>query len=93
MSKGREHKIMHFELANEAWQNGFEGDAGREQLRVLTKYMRDNSEHLVAASAPEGPDCATIQAIYAGDVADLATIHFDRDISKVDGPWRPVRQP
>lgn len=93
MASARPHKIMHFELANEAWQNGFEGDAGREQLRALTKYMRDHSEHLVAASAPEGPDCATIQAIYSGDVADLATIHFDRDISKVEGSWRPVRQP
>lgn len=93
MAAARPHKIMHFELANEAWQNGFAGDAGRAQLRALTAYMRDESDNLVAASAPEGHECETIQAIYAGEIADLATIHFDRDISKVEGPWRPVRQP
>jgi hypothetical protein len=91
MSRGREHKIILFEIANEAWQNGFGGDAGERQLRGLTKYMNDRTDVLVAASAPR--DAEQAKRIYAGDVADVATIHFDRDVSKADGHWRPVRQP
>ncbi|MEZ4448499.1 MAG: NBR1-Ig-like domain-containing protein [Nannocystaceae bacterium] len=94
MSKGREDKIIHFEVANEYWQNGFDGADGLAELRALSKHMKDSTEILVAASAPAGYECeADILAVYGGDVADLATIHFDRDTSKVEGSWRPVRQP
>ncbi len=93
MAEGREHKILYFELANESWQNGFGGEQGLADLRTLTQSMKLQSPNLVAASAPSGPECADAQAIYAGDVADLSTIHFDRDIWKVEGSWRPVRQP
>ena len=91
MSRGREHKIIHFEIANEAWQNGFAGREGEEQLRELTKYMNDRTDVLVAASA--GADPEQTKRIYAGGVADVATSHFDRDVSKAEGHWRPVRQP
>lgn len=91
MSRGREHKIIHFEVANEAWQNGFAGEEREEQLRELTKYMNDRTDVLVAASA--GADAGQAKRIYAGGVADIATVHFDRDVSKADGHWRPVRQP
>ncbi len=93
MAAGREHKILHFEIANEAWQNGFGGEQGLADLRALSQSMKAQSPNLVAASAPPSPECADAQAIYAGDIADLATIHFDRDVSKVEGSWRPVRQP
>jgi hypothetical protein len=91
MSRGREQKIILFEIANEAWQNGFAGAEGERQLRELTKYMNDRTDILVAASAPRDDEQA--RRIYAGGVADVATIHFDRDVSKADGHWRPVRQP
>jgi hypothetical protein len=91
MSRGREHKIVHFEVANEAWQNGFAGAGGERQLRELTKYLNDRTDVLVAASA--GADAAQGERLYAGGVADVATVHFDRDVSKADGHWRPVRQP
>lgn len=93
MSATRQEKIMHFEIANEAWQNGFAGTDGILQLRTLTRYMNDRTDLLVAASAPSGPECSDTLDIYAGGVADLATIHFDRDVSRVEGSWRPVRQP
>lgn len=93
MSHGREHKLMLFEVANEAWQNGFPGSGGVAELRALTRYLNDRTDVLVAASAPDGHDCAAVEALYSGDVADVATIHFDRDVSKTEGPWRPVRQP
>ena len=91
MSRGREHKIVHFEIANEAWQNGFAGAEGERQLRELTQYMNDRTEVLVAASA--GSDAEQTKRLYADGVADVATVHFDRDVSKTDGHWRPVRQP
>lgn len=93
MSKGREEKIQHFEVANEAWQNGFAGDAGVAQLRAMTKYLNDRTDVLVAASAPDGGEPADVERLYGGGVADLATFHFDRDTSKTEGGWRPVRQP
>jgi hypothetical protein len=93
MAAGRERKLMHFEVANEAWQNGFGGDAGLAELRLLSETMRLRSPNLVAASAPVGVTCAEAQAVYNGGVADLSTIHFDRDISQVEGSWRPVRLP
>jgi hypothetical protein len=93
MSKGREEKIMHFEVANEAWQNGFSGDGGAEQLKRLTKYLNDRTDVLVASSAPDGWEATDVEKIYGGGVADIATYHFDRDTSKTEGNWRPVRQP
>jgi hypothetical protein len=93
MSAGREQKIMHFEIANEAWQNGFDGAPGTAELRALSQYMKDKTEILVAASAPPAGDCGGAQEIYAGGVADLATIHFDRDVGQIAGHWRPVHQP
>lgn len=93
MSQGREHKIMHFEVANEAWQNGFSGDDGAKQLRELTKYLNDRTDILVASSAPPGGTPEDVKAYYEGGVADVGTFHFDRDVSKTEGHWRPVRQP
>ena len=93
LSQGREEKIIHFEIANEAWQNGFPGAGGQDELRALSRYMKDRTEILVAASAPDSHEPVEIERLYRGGVADLATIHFDRDVNKADGPWRPVRQP
>jgi len=90
MSRGREQKILLIETANEAWQNGFEGTAGLAELRALTRRLQAVTDILIASSAGE-PDWTC--AAYAGGVGDLATVHLDRDTSKVDGPWRPVRQP
>lgn len=93
MSKGREQKIIHFEIANEAWQNGFGGPQGVAELRALTQYLNGKTSILVAASAPDPSACAQTQELYAGGIAELATLHFDRDVSQVDGHWRPVWQP
>ena len=93
MSVGREDKIIHFEIANEFWQNGFEGDEGLAELRDLTWYMNERTDILVASSAPAGHDCDSIEAVYAGGLADVATIHFDRDTSTIESGWQPVRQP
>ncbi len=93
--------ILYLETANEYWQNGF----GVEDLRELTRLMRERTSVLVAASSPtmSYPEVSETEeqraaidewmAIYGSGAADLMTMHFDRDISKSEGPWRPVRQP
>ena len=93
MSQGREHKILMFEIANEYWQNGFDGEEGLAQLRALSVYLRGKTPILVAASAPLNDGIEAASLVYGGDVADVATVHFDRDVGKAEGHWRPVRQP
>ncbi len=96
MSRGREQKIMHFEIANEAWQNGFAEASGLSQLRELSRYMKDRTEILVAASTPsdvDGDYCAEASSMYQNDIADMITFHFSRNVRFADGYWRPVRQP
>lgn len=93
MSQGREQKIILFEIANEAWQNGFSGSAGVDELRALSAYMNQATPILVASSAPAGGDCAGAEQLTTGGVADITSLHFDRDVGQVDGHWRPVWQP
>jgi hypothetical protein len=93
MSRGREHKIIHFEIANEYEGTGWRGDSS---IRNWTRYLNDRTDILVAASAAyqETNDlCAEFQALYAGGIADIGTWHFDREVRLGDGYWRPVRQP
>ncbi|MGE3974952.1 MAG: hypothetical protein AB7F59_10540 [Bdellovibrionales bacterium] len=93
MSRGREHKIMHFEIANEYEGTGWDGDSS---IRHWTKYLNDRTNILVAASAAyqQTEDlCHEFQNLYAGGIADIGTWHFDRTVNLGDGFWRPVRQP
>ncbi len=90
LAAARPDAIIHLELANEAWQNGFPGDEGIVELRARTLDLRNRTDALVAASAPYSDACADVQTIYQGDIADLATVHFDRDVGQPDGWWRPV---
>src|SRR6186713_1596079 len=41
LARGREHKIFAFEIANEAWQNGFRGARGLSELRNLATRLND----------------------------------------------------
>ncbi|MBN1845547.1 MAG: hypothetical protein JW810_07675, partial [Sedimentisphaerales bacterium] len=84
--KGREHKIILIEVANEAWQNGFPGDTGTADLREFTRYLAKRTDVLVATTSNhEG----SFETVYRHSAADIATWHFSRVISKDDG-WRPV---
>ncbi len=85
----RPNKILFLELANEFWQNGLNA----RELVDLTARLGSQTEVLVAASAPAGPDCSSWQAVYRGGQADLATIHFDRGDEATEGKWRPVHLP
>jgi hypothetical protein len=89
MSKGREHKIMHFEIANEFYHNGFRGPEGLDELRSLGRHLQDRTGVLVALSAPRGSDCKVMQQMYAGGTGEVVTEHFSR--SGDDEGWADVR--
>jgi hypothetical protein len=93
MSNGREHKIIHFELANEFYHNGFEGAGGLEELRRLGRYMQDRTPILVALSASRSARCEPMQRLHAGGVGEVVTLHFERSERGPAGEWEPVRQP
>lgn len=91
--KGREHKVQLIEVANEGYHTGFEGAAGRQELRALGTLLRVLTPHLVALSAPAPSDTQVeIDDLYKGSAATVATYHTDRDINGTGGRWRPVRQ-
>jgi hypothetical protein len=89
MARGREHKIFAFEIANEAWQNGFRGRDGLDELRRLGKRLNRRTPVLVALSSPAArAACET----YAGAGANVMTLHYDRN-SPPEDPSRPLRLP
>jgi hypothetical protein len=91
--QGREHKVILLEVANEAWQNGFPGDQGVADVREFGAYLGDRTEILVALSATFGGTNESLEEMYQGSAADIATEHFSRDIHTVEGGWLPVRDP
>src|SRR6185503_5992565 len=88
---GREHKVIHLEVANEAWQNGFPGATGVADLREFAQYLASRTSVPVAITSNADTSDAGISSLYAGSAADLATVHFSRDIGTVEGGWLPVR--
>jgi len=106
LARGREHKIMSFEIGNEAWQTGFPHPEGTQELRDLVCRLRAQVPHLVAPTSPGGPEAygqpPTLpdgtdnwvfgyRATYEGSCATLGTVHFDR--RRAEDGWRPVRLP
>ena len=89
LARGREHKVFAFEIANEAWQNGFRGANGLAELRTLGKRLSDQTGVLVALSSPQrDAACAT----YAGAGADVMTLHYERGFGAL-GPLAPLVRP
>jgi hypothetical protein len=93
--RGREHKILLLEVANEAWQNGFPGDDGVAELRALARDLNRRTDVPVAiTSNHDGPGVdagrfGAFDRLYRDSGADLATWHFSRDRREGDG-WGPA---
>ncbi|HXH05986.1 MAG TPA: hypothetical protein VNI83_05275, partial [Vicinamibacterales bacterium] len=85
MARGREAKILAFEIANEHYANGFEGSEGIAELGRLARRLAAATPVLVAASQHTRELCP----VYEGGAVDLAIFHFDR----AGEGWEPVRQP
>jgi hypothetical protein len=88
---GREHQLLHLEVANEAWQNGFPGAPGVAELREFTQYLADRTDVPVAITSNDDTSDEGIAALYRGSAADLATVHFSRDTRTAEAGWLPVR--
>ncbi|MBI4326685.1 MAG: hypothetical protein HY674_15690, partial [Chloroflexi bacterium] len=88
---GREHQLLHLEVANEAWQNGFPGAQGVIDLRAFTQYLADRTGVPVAITSNDDTSDQGLIALYRGSAADLATVHFSRDTRTAEGGWLPVR--
>jgi hypothetical protein len=86
-----EHQVMHLEVANEAWQNGFPGAQGVADLRAFAKYLADRTPVLVAITSNDDTSDQGIISLYRGSAADLATVHFSRYTRTAEGGWLPVR--
>ena len=89
MARGREHKLLAFEMANEGWQTGFEGPAGVDELRRLGTRVNEKTNVLVALSAPASRDAC---ALYGGSGADVMTLHYSRSFG-TRGPVQPLLKP
>lgn len=89
LAHGREHKIFAFEIANEAWHNGFRGAEGLAELRRLGKRLNGKTSVLVALSSPaKGAACPT----YADSGVDVMTLHYARGFGG-EGPLGPLLRP
>ena len=93
MARGREHKIMHFEVANESWQNGFGGQEGITQIREIARYLASRTEIPVAISDSQGHTCADHRTLYKDVAVEIMTEHFPRDVDGALGRWDPVLAP
>ncbi|MDO8587893.1 MAG: hypothetical protein Q7T82_12755, partial [Armatimonadota bacterium] len=82
----RPQKIVQIEVVNEGFQNGF---ADVPSVRAFGQYLADRTSIPVSNSSWDGTD-AGIQAMNAGSAADIATVHFDRDLNSINGHWGPV---
>jgi hypothetical protein len=86
---GRESQLLHLEVANEAWQNGFPGAQGIADLRAFAQHLTDRTSVLVAITSNDDTSDHGIVALYGGSAADLATVHFSRDTRTPEGGWLP----
>lgn len=92
----RPEKVWLVEIANEGWTNGFEDDAGTEELRALADRVAGKIPNLVATTTPRTTDDvlkSEVEKYYKNCRASVQTIHFSRNVNPPDGYWRPVRKP
>jgi hypothetical protein len=93
MTRGREHKIMHLEVANESWQNGFGGAEGIKQIREIASYLASRTDIPVAISDSQGQACADHLVLYKDVPVEIMTEHFSRDVNGSLGRWEPILAP
>ncbi len=78
-------------MANEAWQNGFPDAEGIADLRAFTRHLADQTTVPVAITSNADTSNPGIIALYCGSAADLAIVHFSRDIRTKKAGWLPAR--
>jgi hypothetical protein len=89
---GREHKVAVIEIANEHYQNGFPDPWGISEVAAKAQYISDRTPIPVAMSATsDESDFGITSGQSDYNAADIAMVHFSRDIGTQEGGWLPVR--
>jgi hypothetical protein len=88
-ARPRQEKIHMVEVANEAFSTGFEDKKG--EIKAYATRLRAELVIPVATSSINGPR-QTLADWYDGSMANVVTVHLDRNITGAGGPWRPVYQ-
>lgn len=84
--KGREHTVMHLEIANEYFATFNNVDAMRDMATILHQQL----PNLLAPSSPGGGNEIELSALMATGPYTMATVHKQRQ--EGDRDWRFVRQ-
>lgn len=90
VTRGREHKFVCIEVANESWQNFPDTNKARE----IAKRIGEATGIPTMVSAVDynaGEELKNEEAL-ANGVADSLTFHTDRKNDTAEGSWRQVRQ-
>jgi hypothetical protein len=77
---GRESHILHLEVANEAWQNGFPGAQGIADLRAFTQYLAERTPVLVAITSNDDTSDQGIMTLYGGSAKGKEFVCFPMGI-------------
>ena len=88
-NNGYEDLVQHWEICNEHTHNGIDLD----EVRVLGRRQDAQTSIPVALSDTEPRTGEQLTKMYGHSGVQLATVHWDRDITKVCDGWRPVRKP
>src|SRR6185503_4721686 len=64
---------------------------GVADLREFAQYLADRTTVPVAITSNDDLSDAGITSLNSGSAADLATVHFSRDVGTAEGGWLPVR--
>ncbi len=86
----RREKVQLVEVANEGWQNGFDGEEGRQELIALGNLVRAALPGVPVALT--APNTVEVRDYYEGSSATVATVHTERNVTGTGGMFRPVRQ-
>jgi hypothetical protein len=92
MAASRQQKIIHWEIANEAWGEGSATPITPGELRRLADQVRRRAPQPVATTAANAGEGGCGAGIQYGEWTTIRTKHLDR-ASADDEPWRYVLQP
>ncbi len=93
MAATRGPKIIHWEVANEAWGEGSATPMLPDELRRLAERIQRRVPQAVATTAANlgGDGCGT--GTQYGPWATIRTMHLDREKGGAGGEWSYVQQP
>ncbi len=93
MAATRGEKIMHWEVANEAWGEGSATPIPTDELKRLAQRIQSRAPQAVATTAANAGDDGCGTGTQYGPWATIRTKHLDREKGSEGGDWLYVEQP